>query len=123
MLTQEETESKVYNLEERTFQFAKNIRAFLKKLPKSISNFEDSKQLARSSGTIGANYIEANESLGKKDFAMRLKISRKEAKESGLWLRLLDTTSDPRLESERELLYKESVELLKIFTSIINKCV
>ena len=79
----------VYDLEERTFQFAKNIRLFVKTLPKSMANFEDGKQLLRASGSVGANYIEANESLGRKDFLMRIKISRKEAKESMYWLRLI----------------------------------
>lgn len=73
--------SKKYDLEERTFVFAKNVREFIRKLPKNTTNYEDSSQLTRSSGSIGANYIEANESLSKKDFVMRIKISRKESKE------------------------------------------
>jgi four helix bundle protein len=81
----------IYNLEEKTFEFAKNVRFFIKKIPKTISNIEDAKQLTRSSGSVGANYIEANESLSKKDFLMRAKISRKEAKESKYWLKLIDT--------------------------------
>jgi hypothetical protein len=77
-----ETNKKPYDLEKRTYEFAKNVRIFIKKLPRTVSNIEDSKQVIRSSGSIGANYIEANEALGKKDFNMRIKISRKEAKES-----------------------------------------
>jgi len=73
---------KQYNLEKRTADFARNIRSFVRSLPRTISNIEDIKQLVRSSGSIGANYIEANESLSKKDFVMRIKICRKEAKES-----------------------------------------
>ena len=73
---------KQYNLEERTLKFAKQVRAFVKKISRTISNIEDGKQLVRASGSVGANYIEANESLSKKDFVMRIKISRKEAKES-----------------------------------------
>ena len=80
----------VYDLEERTFQFAKAVRVFVKTLPKTIANIEDGKQLIKSSGSVGANYIEANESLGKKDFLMRIKISRKEAKESAYWLKLVN---------------------------------
>ena len=71
---------KNYDLEERTFQFAKNVRLFIKSLIKTVGNIEDTKQVIRSSGSIGANYIEANESLSKKDFVYRIKISRKEAK-------------------------------------------
>ena len=69
---------------------------------------------------MGANYIEANEALGKKDFLMRIKICRKEAKESGYWLRLLEV-SNIDLQQEQEMLLKESTELTKIFSSILTK--
>ena len=61
------------------------------KIPKNLPNTEISKQLVRSAGSVGANYIEANEALSKKDFLMRAKISRKEAKESCYWIKLLTT--------------------------------
>ena len=115
------TNKKPYNLEERTFEFAKEVRVFIKSLEKTIANIEDAKQLVRSSGSVGANYIEANESLSKKDFAYRLKISRKEAKESVFWLRLIFETnelSDADLANE---LIQESTELKKIFSSMIEK--
>jgi four helix bundle protein len=60
--------SKQYDLEDRTFEYAKASRVFVKKLPRTIANIEDAKQFIRASGSIGANYIEANESVGKKDF-------------------------------------------------------
>jgi len=66
----------------------------VKKLPRTIANVEDAKQFIRASGSIGANYIEANESIGKKDFVMKVKTCRREAKESGYWLRLLDCDGD-----------------------------
>jgi four helix bundle protein len=74
--------TQVFDLEERTFTFAKRCRIFVRNIPNSIENKSDKDQLIRSSGSIGANYIEANESLSRKDFVMRIKISRKEAKES-----------------------------------------
>ena len=114
--------NKKYDLEERTFEFAKSVRAFIKKLPKTLANIEDSRQLVRSSGSVGANYREANEALSKKDFAMRIKISRKESKESTFWLRLLDTANDVELDKERNKLQNESVELMKIFGAILQKC-
>lgn len=113
--------SKQYDLEERTLKFAKDCRSFVKKLPKTVGNIEDGKQLIRSSGSVGANYIEANESFSKKDFILRAKISRKEAKESRYWLRLVDTSNDRQLEEERKLLIKEATELMNIFGSIIRK--
>lgn len=112
---------KVYDLEERTFQFAKNVRLFLKTLPKTIANIEDSKQVVKSSGSVGANYREANESLSKKDFKMRIKISRKEAKESAYWLRLIIETNDLKNASTCNELYDEAIQLKKIFSSILVK--
>ncbi len=71
---------KVYNLEERTYQFARDCRFLVGLLPRTVSNLEDAKQLVKSSGSVGANYIEANEKLGNKDLVMRLKIARKEVR-------------------------------------------
>jgi len=90
-------------------------------LPRTIGNTEDIKQVVRSSGSVGANYIEANESLGKKGFRMRIRISRKESKENGYWLRLLDTQDDAPLYTEREKLVQESIELMRIFGGILQK--
>jgi four helix bundle protein len=110
------TSPKQYDLEERTFLFAKRVRIFVKSLPKTIANIEDGKQIIRSSGSIAANYIEANESLSKKDFLMRVKICRKESKETRLWLNLIEEDL-----KEKELLLKEVNELMKIFGSIVTK--
>jgi len=113
--------SKPYDLEERTFQFAKAVRIFIKKLPKTIANIDDGKQLVRASGSVGANYIEANESLSKKDFLMRMKISRKEAKESVYWLRLIYETNNLLNGNDALKLMQEAIELKKIFSSILEK--
>lgn len=113
--------SKTYDLEDRTLAFAKKVRTFVKKLPKTISNIEDGKQVIKASGSVGANYIEANESLSKKDFIMRIKISRKEAKESRYWLRLINTNDDKELEADRKYLEKEATELMNIFGAILQK--
>ena len=94
---------------------------FCKKLPRTVSNIEHIKQVIRSSGSVGANYIEANESLSKKDFRMRIKICRKEAKESAYWLRLIIETNDEKFKAEGGILSEESIELKKIFSSIIEK--
>lgn len=109
------------DLEERTSEFAKRVRIFIKRPPKNPTNYEDGKQVIRSSGSVGANYIEANEAFSKKDFAMRVKICRKEAKESRYWLELLDTNNKAPLEEEREILKREAHELMNMFGSIIRK--
>ena len=107
--------NKPYNLEDRTFQFAKEVRLFIKTLEKTIANIEDAKQVVRSSGSVGSNYIEANESLSKKDFVFRIKISRKEAKESTYWLRLINDTNKLSNNELAENLIQESIELKKSF--------
>ena len=113
-------DSKRFDLEERTFAFANRNRAFVKRLTRTIANVEDARQLIRSSGSVGANYIEANESLSKKDFILHIKISRKEAKESRYWLRLVDA-SEKVLAAERDLLVQEAQELMNIFGAIVRK--
>jgi four helix bundle protein len=110
-----------YDLEDRTYIFAKNVRAFAKQIPKTAANIEDTKQVVRASGSVGANYIEANESLSKKDFLMRIKICRKEAKESCYWLRLIDAGDDSTVKKHRDDLVREATELTSIFGAILRK--
>ena len=113
--------SKQYDLEDRTLEFARRVRAFVKKLPNTIANAEDARQLVKASGSVGANYREANEALSKKDFVLRIKISGKEAKESGYWSSLVDTNGSAELEDEQNTLIQESTELMNIFGSILHK--
>jgi four helix bundle protein len=117
----ENQNSKRFDLEDRTFQFAKSVALYIKELPKSVSNLEYSRQVVDSSGSVGANYIEANEALSKKDFVMRIKICRKEAKESAYWLRLIVETNDEKWKQEGKNLLNEALELKKIFSSILTK--
>lgn len=112
-----------YDLEDRTFQFAVCIRRFVKKLINNLANREDISQLVNSSGSVGANYIEANEAISKKDFFHRIKICRKESKESRYWLRLLDLGLHEDLEDERNKLIQESTELMNIFGAILKKSI
>lgn len=116
-----QNQNRIYDLEERTFQFAKAVRLFVKTLPGTIANQEDGTQLIRSSGSVGANYREANEALSKKDFIMRMKSSRKESKASGYWLRLIHETNSLNNSSEPGRLIQEADELKKIFSAIIEK--
>jgi four helix bundle protein len=113
--------TKQYDLEDRSFIFAKDVRAFIKRIPKTVANIEDTKQVVRASGSTGANYIEANESLSKKDFIMRIKICRKEAKESRYWLKLIDSGNDSTVQKHRNDLIQEATELTTIFGAIVRK--
>ena len=107
-----------YDLEDRTERFAEECRDYFKALPKTQSNIQYSGQGIRSSGSTASNYIEANEALSKKDFYMRIKICRKEVKETRLWLRLSEPTEVQ--EKEKQRLIKEATELLLIFSKILK---
>ncbi len=111
---------KRFDLEERTANYTVRVRNYSRKLPKTFTNKEISDQMFRSAASVGANYIEANESLGSKDFVMRIRICRKEAKESVYWLKLSEPPSD--YITEQIALIKEGTELTKIFGSIVIKC-
>ena len=109
-----------YDLEERTLKFAQAVIEFVNILPKTLPNTEVIRQVVRSAGSVGANYIEANEALGVRDFAMRVKISRKEAKETAYWLKLLEVRGEAT-EKKRQSLIGEATELTKILSVIVGK--
>jgi four helix bundle protein len=111
------------DLEDRTFRFAESVRAFVKQLPRTISNAEDVRQLVRASGSVAANWIEAGEALSKKDFVMRVKIRRKEAKESRLFLRLIDAGLSNDYGAKRDALAAEARELVLIFRGLSRSLV
>ena len=109
-----------YDLEERTASFAIRVRDFCLKLPGNLPNIEYVPQLIRAGSSPGANYIEANDAIGDKDFRMKIKICRRESKESGYWLRLAITDGSNDNEEERSQLRQEAKELLLIFTAILK---
>ncbi len=107
-------------LENRTTEFAKRIIRLCKELPKDRINNPLVNQIVRSAGSVGANYREANEALGKKDFAHRLRIARKEAKETQHWLELIEE-ANPELSERMNSLFKETQEIRSILSAIIEK--
>jgi four helix bundle protein len=109
-----------FDLEYRTLEFAKAVIKFCKRLPSNVINKQIIAQLIRSSGSVGANYCEANDSLSKKDFNHRIKITRKEAKETCYWLQLI-VEANPDFKNDIDRLFEEAVELKKIFSTIANK--
>jgi four helix bundle protein len=116
----ESEKPRTYDLEDRSLKYARAVIGFVKDLPTHVANREIIKQLIRAGCSVGANYIEANECLGKKDFAMRIKICRKEAKESKYWLLLIETGSTMQ-EIQRNKLMQEAEELKRIFSAILLK--
>ncbi len=113
--------TKIYDLEERTFTFTKNLIELSKRSLNTYENDVVRKQLIRSGSSVGANYIEANESFSKKDFIYRIKICKKEAKETRYWLRLIDV--DDNYESLRNSLIREAEELQNILGAIYHRSV
>ncbi|MBK7763031.1 MAG: four helix bundle protein [Bacteroidetes bacterium] len=115
-----ETNRKEYDLELRTLKFAKEVRDFCMALKKDVINSVYIKQLIRSSSSIGANYLEANDNLGEKDLMMRVRISRKEAKETKYWIELIITETED-IEIKRKQLFTEANELMLILGAILKK--
>lgn len=120
MTKNESTNRRVYDLEDRTTEFAKRIIQLCRNLPQDTINRQLVSQIIRSAGSVGANYREANDALGKKDFAHRMKISRKECKETIHWLELIEE-ANPNLRERMRDIKKEATELRNILSSIIYK--
>jgi four helix bundle protein len=110
-----------YDLEKRTFRFARDVRDFLRRIPRTLSDREDGRQLVNAPGSVGANCREANEAISRKDFFFRVRICRKETKDSRYWLRLPFLGEDARLAEQRDGLVQEAGELLRIFGSIVSR--
>jgi len=113
--------ARYFDLEERTTKFAKSVIKLCKELPKNSINDRLVSQVIGSAGSVGANYREANDALGRKDFIQRAKIARREAKECHHWLELISTANEDK-ETEIRPLTKEADELKRILSAIIAKC-
>jgi four helix bundle protein len=111
-----------YDLEERTEKFGENIINFVNKIEVSVVNKPIIGQLIRSTTSIGANYMEANQASSKKDFRSKIQISRKEANETKYWLRML-SFSNKELADDCKIFWKEAHELTLIFAKISSSCV
>jgi len=109
-----------YDLEQRTTNFAKRTVGLCIALPKNEINRPLISQVIRSAGSIGANYREANDALGDKDFIHKMKIARKEGKETLHWLEIIEE-ANPKLANRMQNLKREAVELKNILSSIILK--
>ena len=108
-------------LEDRFQNFAKAVRDFCTRVKWDIINKEYIKQVIRSSGSVSANYTEASDDLGKADEKMKIKTSRREAKETIKWLDLILTYGDKKLETEKTKLVDEGEQIRKILSVIVNK--
>ena len=114
-------DKKRYDLEERSESFSLGIRNFCRKLKFDVITKVYISQVIRSASSIAANYVEANDNLGKNDLKMKVKICKRESKETRLWLRHIETFQDSELEATRLDLLKESEELMLIFAAILRR--
>jgi four helix bundle protein len=108
-----------YNLIERTAIFGEDIIEFANTLPRNEINRPLISQIVRSATSTGANYMEADGAVSRKDFENKIGICRKEAKESMHWLRMI-AKANPDKKEECRKLYKEVQELVWIFSKIIS---
>lgn len=111
----------MYDLEERTFQFAKAVRFFIRSLSESVANREDGKQLIKSSGSVGSKSRESNESMSKKDFSERIKTCRKDAKECVYWLRLIHECNALENPDNALHLIQEAEAIVEMASDILKK--
>ena len=120
-MEQSEVDERKFDQEERSFRFALEVRHCVSAHRWTRAQWTDLKQLLRSSGSVAANYIEANNAASKADFIYRISVAKKEAVESRLWLRLLGatTTSEPS-KNDLRALYREADELVRIFAAILK---
>lgn len=109
-----------FDLEERTLNFAKKVIHLCQSLPNNTVNSKLVDQIIRSAGSVGANYREANDALGRKDFLLRLRISRKESKETLFWLDLIGE-ANPKIKKDITILMEECAQICNILSAIINK--
>ncbi|MDR3642094.1 MAG: four helix bundle protein [Candidatus Doudnabacteria bacterium] len=113
------TNDKIYDLEERTALFSEAVIEFAKLVPQNAITTNLIIQFVKSGTSMGANYCEADAAESRKDFEHKMGICKKEAKETRYWLRIIAKTC-PELKDKAEILWKESHELLLIFSAIIK---
>lgn len=112
--------SKKYDLEERLARFGENVIDLCKVIEQNIITRPIISQLIRSAVSIGANYMEANGAISKRDFSNKIHISKKEAQETKHLLRML-LRCVPNHAEKISILSDECRQLVLIFQSITMK--
>lgn len=107
-------------LEEHTFQFAQAIRSFGKRIPNTVSNVEDLREMVKASGQVGAMYVKATLSGSRHAFLEDIRSCGQQAQTTRYWLRLIDTQGHPELENQRSHLIKVAQELVVVFSKILK---
>jgi four helix bundle protein len=110
-------EGRRFDLEERTARFGEAIVAFARRIPIDPVTTPLISQVVRSGTSVGANYCEADDACTKKDFRYRINISKREARETKHWLRMIAAASAQNRDEARTL-WQEAKELHLIFAAI-----
>ena len=108
-----------FDLRERIFDFIQKLFELIKILPDNRINRILINQIVRSGTSIGANYEEADGTPTKKDFAYKMSLVKKEAKETKYWLKLIRMNNDNRFHNQIIDLEEINETLIKIFAKII----
>ena len=119
-MTKQVAAPREYDLEERTARFGEDVIAFAKRVPVNEVTRPLIAQLVRAAASVGANYVEADDSDSKKDFRFKIGLCRREAKETKHWLRMV-VAAEPTLKEVARPLWQEAKELNLIFGTIRRK--
>jgi len=114
---EEPEEKHVYDLEERTARFGEAIIDFAKAIPQSAVTYRIIGQLVGAGTSVGANYVEADDAVSKKEFLKNIGTCRKEARETKHFLRMA-VRAAPELKPHARKLWVEAKELHLIFSKI-----
>jgi len=117
VIREEPGEKRVYDLEERTARFGEAIIDFAKTIPQSAVTSRIISQLVGAATSVGANYLEADDAVSKKEFLKNIGTCRKEARETKHFLRMI-VRAVPELKPEARKLWTEARELNLIFSKI-----
>jgi four helix bundle protein len=110
-------EKRVYDLEERTARFGEGVIDFAKTIPQNAVTQRLISQLVGAATSVGANYVEADDAVSKKEFLKNIGTCRKEARETKHFLRMV-VRAVPALKPEATKLWIEAKELHLIFSKI-----
>lgn len=111
---------KPFDIKERTFEFGVRIVRLVDTLPRTVAGIEVGRQLVKSGTSVGANVEEADRAESKRDFTHKVRIARKEARETRYWLRIVRATGLSKDPQEVDSLAQESDELVRILSAIIK---
>ncbi len=119
-MTSQTVAPREYDLEDRTARLGEEVIAFAKRVPVTEVTRSLISQMVRAAASVGANYVEADDSYSKKDFRFKIGLCRREAKETKHWLRMI-VAAEPGLRESARPLWQEAKELNLIFGAIRRK--